>query len=439
MVLKRDVGRVIAWSCALIPILLWILSEPPAPRPSSRHRLLLSIGQLAGLTGMALLALSFVLASRARFLEPYFGGLDKMYRLHHTLGLTAFGLMLAHPVALALRLVPMRLPQALLFIFPLHQRLAVNLGSYALWGVILLIILTLTSRIPYDTWKRSHQFMGLVLLAGTLHMLTLTPTPGQEVLIARAPVLRYYMLGLAFLGLAAALYQTVLSPFLARRHRYRVTDLHRLNNEVIEIELTPEGTGVDFFPGQYVFVSFHSEELTPETHPFTICSPADQRAIRLTVKALGDFTTALYERLRPGVHAQVEGPYGQFDYRNGSSRQIWIAGGVGVAPFLSWARHLAHTGASTPQIEFYYCVHSRGDAVYHEELADLGTHLPNLNVVLICSVEQGHLHAADLRDLSDKDVFMCGPKRLTTDFRRQLRRRGVPDRRIHFEDFEFRT
>jgi predicted ferric reductase len=40
--------------------------------------------------------------------------------------------------------------------------------------------------------------------------------------------------------------------------------------------------------------------------------------------------------------------------------------------------------------------------------------------------------------VADADVFMCGPKRLTEDLHRQFRHRGVPARRIHFEDFEFR-
>ncbi|HKL88532.1 MAG TPA: hypothetical protein VJ884_05965, partial [Salinibacter sp.] len=119
-------------------------------------------------------------------------------------------------------------------------------------------------------------------------------------------------------------------------------------------------------------------------------------------------------------------------------RQIWIAGGVGVAPFLSWARNLAHDGAGTPDVDFYYCVHDRSDAVYREEFAALSQELPTVNVALVCSVEDGHLQARDLGDLTDADIFMCGPKRLTQDLRRQLRGRGVSDARIHFEDFEFR-
>jgi len=76
--------------------------------------------------------------------------------------------------------------------------------------------------------------------------------------------------------------------------------------------------------------------------------------------------------------------------------------------------------------------------VYREEFEALGEELPTVEVALVCSVEDGHLHADDVGEVVDADVFMCGPKRLTDDLRRQFRRRGVPDRRIHFEDFEFR-
>jgi NAD(P)H-flavin reductase len=182
----------------------------------------------------------------------------------------------------------------------------------------------------------------------------------------------------------------------------------------------------------------YGDDFTREVHPYTLCGPSDAETLTITVKALGDYTRRLYERLEAGVEVSLEGPYGRFDYRDGGDRQIWIAGGVGVAPFLSWARNLAHEGAAAPDVDFYYCVHDRTDAVYRDEFEALSQEFPTVNVALVCSVEEGHLHARDLGDVTDTDVFLCGPKRLTQDLRRQLRRRDVPDARIHFEDFEFR-
>ena len=234
-----------------------------------------------------------------------------------------------------------------------------------------------------------------------------------------------------------SVYKTIVHP-LWPRPRYVVSGVERLNDDVLEVTLAPQSEPLDFVPGQFVFVTVHADGLTREAHPYTLCGPADAETLTITVKALGDYTTRLYKRLAPGVEASLDGPYGCFDYRDGGDRQIWIAGGVGVAPFLSWARNLAWDGASAPDVDFYYCVHDRSDAVYRDEFEALSQELPTVDVALVCSVEEGHLHARDLGDVTDTDVFLCGPYRLTQDLRRQLRQYGVPDARIHFEDFEFR-
>jgi predicted ferric reductase len=138
----------------------------------------------------------------------------------------------------------------------------------------------------------------------------------------------------------------------------------------------------------------------------------------------------------------VEGPYGRFDYRMGSPQQIWIGGGVGVAPFLSWARTVEQTQDSIHRVMFYYCVHSRSDAVQYQELERIAARSDQLQVTLVCSEERGRLRAEDVAEdagsLDDKDIFMCGPKSLTTDLHRQFMQLGVARSRIHFEDFEFR-
>lgn len=437
---KRRVGPVLVWTAALLPLVLWFFTEPAAPvgRRASSHLLSGSIGQLAGLVGMAMLSIAFVLASRARFLEDYFGGLDKMYRVHHRLGLTAFVLLLIHPIAHALRFLPDRIGRALRFFFPAHEQLAVNFGVYAFWGLLLLMALTLYTRVPYDKWKLSHKALGLVLILGTMHLLTVEPTPGRAVAVLESSLLRSYLLALAALGLVSFGYKLIVLPLLARRHRYTVQAVHRINLEVLEVTLTPRRGRISFEPGQFVFVTFDAKDLPHEAHPFTICTIPDEKDLTLTIKVLGDFTETLYRRLRPGAGAKLEGPYGRFDYRTGSPRQIWLAGGVGVVPFLSWARYLLHLREEGPQVTFYYCVHSRGDAVHYEEFLRLAAQMDQLQVVLVCSEEQGHLRAADVGDLQGRDLFLCGPKRFTSDLQRQFLKLGVPRERIHFEDFEFR-
>jgi predicted ferric reductase len=436
---KRRIGDLLICLCALLPLVLWLLTESPEPRGRGfyTHAALVNAGQVAGMVGMAMLSIAFVLSSRARFLEDYFGGLDKMYWIHHRLGQTAFVLLLIHPVAHALRFVPDRFGKALIFLFPIHEKLAVNLGAYAFWGLLLLMVLTLFVKIPYDKWKLSHKFLGLVLIIGTIHMLTVPSTPGRPVAVQN-PILRYYLLGLAVLGMVSFGYKLIALPLLSRRHMYTVKTGKKLSDEVIQIELSPHRRPVAFVPGQFVFVTFYQEGLPREAHPFTICTVQEQKEIDLTVKALGDFTETLYRQLRSGAMAKVEGPYGRFDYRMGSSQQIWIAAGIGVTPFLSWVRHMEQTQDSTYRATFYYCVHRRSDAVQYREFKRIAAQQVNLQVALVCSEERGHLRATDIGDLDDKDIFMCGPKGFTADLQRQFVQLGVAGDRIHFEDFEFR-
>ncbi len=439
MIPKRNVGEILVWLGALLPVGLWLLTPAePLGRRGAAAWFVTDIGQLAGLVGMAMLAIAFVLASRVRWIEDLFGGLDKMYQVHHRLGRAAFVMLLAHPIAHAFKFVPERLDKALLFLLPNHEQLAVNLGVYAFWLFVVLMILTLFVTIPYDKWKISHKFLGLALVLGALHMVLVTNTPGRTVAVTANPFLMYYMLTLAALAICSFVYGLIVRPLLARRNIYSVNAVRRLGERVLEVELLPQKGGVTFLPGQFVFLTFDQPDLSHEAHPFTICSLPEKDAIVLTIKALGDFTQSLYRHLRKGAKAWVEGPYGRFDYRSGSADQVWLAAGVGIAPFLSWARDLAHREDGSQRASLYYCVRSRGDAVQYEEFQRIAIHANTLSVALICSEEQGHLRATDLGELRDKDIFMCGPKRFTSDLRAQFRSLGVPVERIHFEDFEFR-
>ena len=78
MIRKRSVGNLLVWGGALLPLLLWLLTESAEPRGRRFYSTadLVYAGQVAGLAGMAMLSIAFVLSSRARFLEEYFGGLD---------------------------------------------------------------------------------------------------------------------------------------------------------------------------------------------------------------------------------------------------------------------------------------------------------------------------------------------------------------------------
>lgn len=92
---KSDSGSLVFWGLALMVIPLWIISFPVSTIRHNLNPLLVYVSQLTALTGFSMFALTFVLSVRWRWMEDYFGGLDKMYHLHHTMARTALVIYLA--------------------------------------------------------------------------------------------------------------------------------------------------------------------------------------------------------------------------------------------------------------------------------------------------------------------------------------------------------
>lgn len=127
-----------------------------------------------------------------------------MYHTHHRIAKVAFVLLLFHPVLLATRWIPQDIVRALWYVFPVHQRLAVNFGSWSLWGLIILMLLTLMIKLPYDKWKLTHKFMGVVFIFGVIHLFSL------DDLAYASSILFLYLLIISFAAVAAWIYKSFL-------------------------------------------------------------------------------------------------------------------------------------------------------------------------------------------------------------------------------------
>jgi predicted ferric reductase len=148
----------------------------------------------------------------------------------------------------------------------------------------------------------------------------------------------------------------------------------------------------------------------------------------------------MHDHLQPGAQAFVDGPYGQFDYKSGARDQVWIAGGIGVTPFISWIRDLEE---ELPyRIDFYYTTAVPQETLFREEIEKAAAGHPVLRVHISHSSEDGRLTldkiAATSGEVTGKDIYICGPVAMLEAFRGALLDRGVKAARIHYEEFNFR-
>jgi len=415
--------------CA-VPVARWFFLGPLTLRFFDLNSTMTSFGQITGLLGMILFSLNLIISNRSRFFDHFFSGIHHFYDTHKWLGSLAFSLLLFHPLFLAVKYLGLSVYDAAMFLLPggINTNTAITLGSVALLGMILLLSLTLYFKIRYHIWRFSHKFMVAVFIVAIMHVLLISSD------VSRDLFLRYYILLFAFWGLAFGSYRAFFRFFFNKDYSFRVKEVILLNGNVVEIELAPEKGAIKFEPGQFIFVRFVAPATSSEPHPFSIASAESSDHLKIVVKALGDFTGDL-DKIKPGMLAKIEGPFGKF-YAPAGRKEIWIAGGVGITPFLSMARSLREI---TRPIDLYYCLNEPGEAVFLDELRAISATNPKFRVITWFSKEKGRINVEKIKEISEgvvfSDIYICGPLLFMRSLRDQFTKQGVESKNIYFEEF----
>ena len=414
---------------SFIPVVIWAFMMPLGIRFFDLSSTFTSLGQIFGLVGMVLFSINLILAGRFRFLDKYFKGLDKVYSKHSKLGSIAFSMILFHPLFLVVRYLVISTQAAAMFFVPFISP-SVTFGIISLTLMILLMSFTFYIKLKYNVWKFSHKFMILAFVFGIVHTFIISSD------ISRNDFLRYYILILALLGLFISARQALFNKTI-KKFNYKVKNLKLLNESVLEIEMEPVGDKMIFNPGQFAFFSFQSEKVSEESHPFSIASSILEDNIRITIKNLGDYTAELVN-LKVGDGVLIDGPYGYFSYKKVKNiNQIWIAGGIGITPFLSMARSLERNY----HVDMYYSVKESNEAVYLNDFSVIGGQIPNFKFTLWSAKDKGYLNANAIlnlsKDLASKDIFLCGPPVFMESLKDQFVGLGVDIKKIHYENFSF--
>jgi len=428
--MKNGLFWFILFVVVALPVYLWFQSIYPVNN-LSLNLWLKSIGQVSAIIGTVLLSLNFVLATRWRWVEALTSGINRAYIIHHIIGAASLIFLLIHPVFLSLQYISLSVEAAARFFVPSIADYAVWLGIFALGLMVLSLMFSFFITIAYEKWRLSHRILGITLLLASGHILFI---PGN---LDQTSILRWYLLGFLALGHLAFLYRSVLWRWLVVRHRYEVNQIIRRGDDVIEIFAKAKQKAIQFKPGQFMFVTFpKSKGVQNEPHPFSITGLKGD-FVSFAAKSLGDFTETL-KLVKKDAEILVEGPYGQFLTALDRTRpQIWIAGGIGITPFLSVIQQNLPT--NYPPVTLYYVVSKSNEAVFADELRSLCTRQISLKFVCHVSEAKGRI-TADLiayeqPDFLRSEFFICGPPPMMSSLRSQLRKLKVKNRLIHTEEF----
>jgi len=340
--------KVVFWGVLVLIAILWLATDPSALQVSSFFSLRGSMVQLSGLLGMTCMSIAMILALRPRWPERWIGGLDKMYGLHKWLGIGGLVVAIIHWLwaqgpkwAVGLgwlarpeRGVPPAASSVIEETFRSWRGIAEGVGEWAFYAAVLLIAVALINRIPYRLFYKTHRLLAVAYLVLVFHAVVLMNLPywKSPLGVIMATLLAY--------GAWAAIIVLVRRVGVSRKVSGTITRLHYFPNlRVLEGDVDIPHGWPGHKPGQFAFVT--SDEVE-EAHPFTIASawnPSEPR-LSFVTKGLGDYTRRLPEILRAAQPVEIEGPYGCFTFDDGSVRQIWIGGGIGITPFIARMKQL---------------------------------------------------------------------------------------------------
>ncbi len=398
---------------------------------------------LTGLWSITLMSLAMVLATRPAWLERPLGGMDRIYRIHKWAGILAVSFAAVH------WLVEMS-DDIIKSVYGRTGRPAEehaggflesmrdvgeDLGEWAIYALLIMLVLTLWKRFPFNIWRYLHKAMPVLYLMLAIHAAFLAPLDYWAQPVG----------ALLAMLLAAGSVSSVQSLFgwIGRRHQVSgaVESVRESAPGITEVVCRLDEGWRGHQAGQFAFVTFDRPE---GAHPFTIaCADRGDRCITFQIKALGDYTRTLARRLHAGQRVSVEGPYGRFDFRLSTreSNQIWIAGGIGVTPFLAWLESLQDAPAEAPTVDLYYCTRRRENDPFIARLETLCATLPTIRL---------HVHGGDRDALTAEtlyerhgnnkrpEIWFCGPRGLADTLRNGLRELGMSWTRFHQEAFEMR-
>lgn len=424
----QRIGNLVIIALIVLTIIVWIVFPPENDGRANFERQY--AGEIIGSINIVLMATALFISTRPKWAEKYFGGLDKMYVTHRQVATAAFLLIFVHVLTVPISLTGWALGNYLAVI--------------AFTGIVSIVLNSLAPRIAflnkltggtYEGWKKLKKYIGIFFILGFIHSLTISKP--LHALIAITWVQIFFII-----GTVCYLYTEIFGRFFKKYIPYSVAAVRHPNPSTTEVTLRAKADPIPTHrAGQFLFVRFPSDRTLDESHPFTISSAPHEDVLRVTIKASGDFTHALFNKLQAGMDAVVEGAYGQFNYKAGGQKQIWIAGGIGLTPFLSFIRDM--DGSLRQDIDFYYTVRHAEEALFLDEIEAASKKNPRLKAHIRFSSRDGSLNAEDIvknagGSIQAHHIYMCGPLPMVQAFEDKFLTAGVPAENIHFEEFNFR-
>jgi benzoate/toluate 1,2-dioxygenase reductase subunit len=220
-----------------------------------------------------------------------------------------------------------------------------------------------------------------------------------------------------------------------------VSEVNLISPSAIELKITADAD-IAFLPGQYVNITVPG---TSETRAYSFSSLPGSRELSFLIRNVpgGLMSSWLVGQAKTGDRVTLTGPMGIFYLRPVGRPVLMLAGGTGLAPFLSMLEHLQASGSSQP-VHLIYGVTNKEDLVSVRELEAFAATIDNFTFKTVVANPQSahprtgyvtnHMEDAPIND-GDVDVYLCGPPPMVDAVLGYFREEGIEPASFHYERF----
>lgn len=405
-----------------------------------------TLGRLTGLTSANLLLYQVLLMARVPLFERGIGR-DAITRMHRLTGFWSFWLMLAHIALLVVGYAQQAGASLLAEAWDLVWNYPGMLLATA--GTLLLVLVVVTSirrarrRLRYESWHLLHLYAYLGVGLAFPHMLW---TGADFTAHVWAGVYWWVLWTLA--AAAVVVFRLGVPLWKSARHGIRVSSVERDGARGVVVRMSGRALHrLRARPGQFFVWRFLDGPGWTRGHPFSLAADPGRGGLAIAARIVGDGTQRL-TRLRPGTRVLIEGPYGHMTGRVRTCRRLLMFGaGAGVAPLLSLLEAEPYgPGEATLVTRDHVDEDALGAAAIGALVHRRGLRHIRMNGQRRSGGSSWMPHGLTdwpgqevirslAGDVTDVDVYVCGPVPWMKALRHDLRSAGVPSSRVHSEAF----
>lgn len=423
-----------------IAALLAFILSPSLERlltSTSSHGFRISIMYLTGTLGIILISAAVIVSARISFINNMLGGLDKAYNFHKLSAGLGFLFGFIHYIISFTN--KMLIKAGIIESTPSTNHLTGTIleiykASYVFLEpafIIMIVVVFIAGyrKIPYHIFQYTHKLIPLLYLFAAFHAFA-TIFRGGWVGSIGGVILH------AFVIIGAVCSVITILQLTGIKHRYKgiVKNIKNIQNGIIEIQIETDNK-LEYKAGQFVFLKF---KFSFEPHPFSIASYSNDNILTFYIRESGDYTNKLMENVKNGESVSIEGPYGQFTFDDKSTSQLWIAGGIGITPFLA---ALEYMSLNKNHKDITLILSSIGKSPFEEKLNTLCSKA-NVKLITVDTDKDGMLSYEKIKNLApdiiSSSIWFCGPYGFRRNIEKGLKSDNININNLHYDSFTFR-